>query len=192
MPETLTYTGTLVITRCWCGIQLAVPRALWDHAQSDSKNHIHCPIGHTFVYRDNEATKLRAKLDQAEADAANQRRQKERAEAEAAANRGRLVRQQKRIANGICPCCNRSFSNLARHMGTQHPDFDPETIHIPRRTDPREDRVLAALDAWDGRTVPQLARWSKLTYQQTIQAVHRLDAAGLVTYQPRGVVTLVK
>lgn len=31
-------------------------------------------------------------------------------------------RMRKRIQNGVCPCCNRTFQNLARHMATQHPD----------------------------------------------------------------------
>lgn len=31
-----------------------------------------------------------------------------------------------RVANGVCPCCNRHFENLERHMKGQHPDFQPE------------------------------------------------------------------
>lgn len=29
---------------------------------------------------------------------------------------------QTRIGAGICPCCNRTFSQLARHMQSKHPD----------------------------------------------------------------------
>jgi hypothetical protein len=24
----------------------------------------------------------------------------------------------------VCPCCNRSFQNLRRHMATKHPEFN--------------------------------------------------------------------
>lgn len=26
-------------------------------------------------------------------------------------------------ACGVCPCCNRSFTNVRRHMTSQHPDY---------------------------------------------------------------------
>lgn len=28
-----------------------------------------------------------------------------------------------RVANGVCPCCNRTFKNLASHMAGKHPDY---------------------------------------------------------------------
>jgi 4-hydroxy-3-methylbut-2-en-1-yl diphosphate synthase IspG/GcpE len=30
----------------------------------------------------------------------------------------------KRAKAGVCPCCNRTFSNMAEHMKKQHADFD--------------------------------------------------------------------
>lgn len=36
--------------------------------------------------------------------------------------KGVLAKQKKRIANGVCPCCTRSFTNLRRHMATMHPE----------------------------------------------------------------------
>ncbi len=82
--------------------------------------------------QDNEAEQLRKQLKRAEEgrdwqremrltaekDAAHQRRK-------AAAARGQLTKTKKRIAKGICPCCNRSFVNLERHMTGQHPDYAP-------------------------------------------------------------------
>lgn len=44
------------------------------------------------------------------------------------ATRAKLVRDRARFANGVCPCCNRSFENVARHMRTQHPDYDPSKL----------------------------------------------------------------
>ena len=31
--ETLVYTGSLVVSKCWCGIRHAMPRELYDEAQ---------------------------------------------------------------------------------------------------------------------------------------------------------------
>jgi len=32
-----------------------------------------------------------------------------------------LKRVKRRINGGVCTCCNRTFTNLARHMKTKHP-----------------------------------------------------------------------
>lgn len=39
------------------------------------------------------------------------------------AQKGVTTRIKNRIGNGVCPCCNRTFANLARHMKGQHPDY---------------------------------------------------------------------
>ena len=58
-----------------------------------------------------------------------QEQRKREAQAEAAHFRksrdgmkGVLAKERKRVANGVCPCCNRTFGNLQRHMATKHPD----------------------------------------------------------------------
>lgn len=40
-----------------------------------------------------------------------------------AATKGHLTRQRKRAAAGTCPCCNRTFKQLADHMAKKHPDY---------------------------------------------------------------------
>lgn len=40
-----------------------------------------------------------------------------------AKERAAKLRLQKRIKNGVCPCCHRTVSQLARHMKSKHPDF---------------------------------------------------------------------
>lgn len=42
----------------------------------------------------------------------------------AAADWAQLTKTRKRIANGVCPCCHRTFQNLARHMAGQHPAYE--------------------------------------------------------------------
>ncbi len=36
--------------------------------------------------------------------------------------KNKLSRQLKRVNKGVCPCCNRTFVNLANHMKTTHPE----------------------------------------------------------------------
>lgn len=124
MP-TITYSSTLVTTSCWCGIHLAVPDDLYSYAQR--KGHaIYCPLGHTFIFTDTTVKRL----EEAEKRLAEERRRTQatrellRAEERShSATRGHLTRTKKRVGNGICPCCNRSFEDLARHMASKHPTY---------------------------------------------------------------------
>jgi hypothetical protein len=45
--------------------------------------------------------------------------------------KGHATRITKRAKAGVCPCCNRTFTQLARHMATQHPEFTPEAPEPP-------------------------------------------------------------
>jgi len=47
---------------------------------------------------------------------------------QAAAARGQVTRLKNRAAAGLCPCCNRSFTNLQRHMATKHAGFTVEEV----------------------------------------------------------------
>lgn len=126
---TLTYTGTLQITSCWCGIKLAIPSDLFDVAKRHKNHTVYCPLGHEFVYGSTAEEQLeeeRSRRIQAEERAAARLdllRQEERSHA---ATRGHVTRKKKqldRVKNGVCPCCSRSFVNLARHMETKHPEY---------------------------------------------------------------------
>jgi hypothetical protein len=90
----------------------------------------HCPNGHANVFRDSEADKLRKQLDNArlrmewaEQDAKRARESLEVAQRSKAAYKGQLTKLKNRVSKGVCPCCNRTFANLAKHMGTKHPDY---------------------------------------------------------------------
>src|SRR5215467_4797495 len=122
MPTTMQFTETLIVTHCWCGIALAIPDNLSRYAHNHDDTSIYCPLGHKFVFQDTYETKYervksqlaaaRAAQDQAEADAkaARMRESKERKAKE---------RLQKRASAGVCPHCNRTFQQLARHMKTK-------------------------------------------------------------------------
>lgn len=78
----------------------------------------YCPNGHGQHFTTNEVDRLRGPLDVAN-----------RTNTQLAADYAVLQKQhrglQKRINAGVCPCCNRTFQNLARHMATKHKDERP-------------------------------------------------------------------
>lgn len=112
-----------------CGIEWAMPR--WFVAvRRENGATFYCPNGHPRVFRETEVEKLRKERDKlarrvewAESRREAWRRESEHQERRAASYRGHLTRTKKRVANGVCPCCNRTFHDLARHMASKHPSY---------------------------------------------------------------------
>lgn len=124
MPsQTVVYMETtLVAETCWvCGITWAMPWG-WVRKQSEQGNCFYCPKGCKLAYGDSEIDKLKAKLSQADNRTHLAQRQLANEQKNHRATKGHVTRQRKRAAAGVCPCCNRTFKQLARHMKTQHPD----------------------------------------------------------------------
>lgn len=125
----------LVVVSCaTCHITYAIPESLYRSAlaypgsRSDGWK-LCCPVGHTWHYvglsvdeklereRDRRAS-IQADLDRTRASLSAQRGQTTKA-------RNERDRLKTRAAAGVCPCCNRTFQQLARHMKGQHPEFGP-------------------------------------------------------------------
>jgi hypothetical protein len=113
-----------------CGIVFAVPNGWLDQKQRDHST-FYCPNGHARCFsRESEfesALRLareaqdslareRSRHDQTKAALEHEERSK-------LAVRGHLTRTKKRVAAGVCPCCNRTFQDLGRHMSGQHPKY---------------------------------------------------------------------
>jgi hypothetical protein len=146
----MTYTEELVVTHCWCGIALAIPDNLHRYAHR-RKHDVYCPLGHVFIYNDTieetlkeERRRHQATRELLEAEEAA-RRAEERSHAQ---TRGQLRKTRERVAAGVCPFCHRSFSQLARHMKSKHPDEVPATheahAHTPAQVD-AEGAIVAYL-----------------------------------------------
>jgi hypothetical protein len=124
-----------------CGVVFGMPRVLYNTCRRDRQG-FYCPNGHGQAYAISEADELRAKLQKqeqataaAKADAERERRWRLESREEArtlerrlAAQRGVATRMKNRVANGVCPCCNRSFTNLRRHMEAKHKGFVAEEV----------------------------------------------------------------
>ena len=114
-----------------CGVEFSSPviskrrndgRAFW------------CPNGHQQSYSETEASKLKKQLDAERLKREQAEREKEWAQAEARTARtqetkakNKLKKVETRVNAGTCPHCNRTFSQLARHMHSKH----PECVHTP-------------------------------------------------------------
>lgn len=114
-----------------CGIVYLVPKSFDDGMrQAGPRGTWYCPNGHSWSYTESEADKIRRERDRLKQDAArlvdeahDARRQLDSERRRTAAARGQVTKLKKRAAAGVCPCCNRTFQDLARHMAGQHPEF---------------------------------------------------------------------
>lgn len=118
---------------CWCSLEFAMPTRLYRSCRDDAKQCFYCPLGHSNVFRESEADKLRRERDRLKQDQARlhdrireEREAKEAVQRSANAYKGQATKLRNRAAAGVCPCCNRQFQNLHRHMKTQHPNFGPD------------------------------------------------------------------
>lgn len=109
---------------CDCAMLFAMTDEFYQHRLANGRM-FYCPAGHAqhFTARDDELAALKrekqslqSQLTYAVTDAERQKREKINL-------KGQLTKTRNRIANGVCPCCNRTFQNVARHIAGQHPDF---------------------------------------------------------------------
>lgn len=124
-----------------CFVYYSAPNALFEARRADGKN-FYCPNGHILSYKDNEQDRIRQERDRLKQESARLEearllaiRQRDSArdkthqtERRLAAQRGVTTRLKNRVANGVCPCCNRTFVDLARHMSTKHKGFVAEDV----------------------------------------------------------------
>lgn len=109
---------------------------------------IYCPNGHSWYFTAGESSEtllrrerdrlkqqlaekedaIRAERERADRRVLYEREQKEAAQRQAAARKGVVTRMKSRAAAGLCPCCNRTFENLHKHMGTKHPGYKAEEV----------------------------------------------------------------
>lgn len=126
-------TGAMVALSCGeCGIEFHVPAA-WQRERREKGDNWYCPNGHCRVYRESDVDKLKRELavaerrrQEAEARTAAARERRDALERSLRTVKGHQTRLKRRVAAGCCPCCRRSFQNLARHMQSQHPEFAGE------------------------------------------------------------------
>ena len=122
---TLTFTETLVMKLIYCA-NCNIPFAISENHQDrmrETHEGFYCPNGHSNIYNGlNPEEKLRAELKRKEQELANVVTEKIIMKNDFENTIKIKDRKLKRLTNGVCPCCNRTFSNLHNHMKKQHPN----------------------------------------------------------------------
>lgn len=117
---------TFTIEHCFkCGAAFAVP----EHVQVGWQQRgttFYCPNGHVQHY----AESLEAKLKKAQEELArtrqfldSERNAHRQTNINFKATQTRLKNIKKRVSVGTCPCCQRTFKQLAAHMKNKHPEY---------------------------------------------------------------------
>lgn len=111
---------------CNCHMVFWMPHSFYRQC-SEQRPHkeFWCPAGHRQHYiGESDLDKMRRRAQQAEQHNAMLHAEARAAVQERNAAQADLKRHQRRTKAGLCPCCNRSFINMQRHIKTKHPDYN--------------------------------------------------------------------
>ena|SRR3990167_2056705 len=117
-----TQLGLRTIECCTCGVIFAVLEE-FNASLRQTKQGFYCPNGHPQSYTKSPADKLRKELAAKEQALAWEKERAASLDKQLARERKATTRLKRRVSVGVCPCCQRTVSQLARHMQTKHPDF---------------------------------------------------------------------
>lgn len=128
--------------RSGCGASLFIPNAQDSRLRLNHES-FYCLHGHPQSFTgESELEKTKRLLANANQRLEFEERAKKAAQANlklerrrTAAQKGQLTKIKNRVGNGVCPCCNRTFGNLQRHMHTKHPDYRDEGAEETVRVD---------------------------------------------------------
>lgn len=113
-----------------CGVTFGLSKGFANARRNDHETWC-CPNGHNWSWSgESETETLRRQLSNERDRVARERANRDQAEASLRATKGVVTKQKKklaRVAAGVCPCCNRSFQDLGRHMETKHPGFERDS-----------------------------------------------------------------
>lgn len=123
--EGLTYQKTIsmvTVQCCNCGVVFGIPSDLNDRFRDDPDKYFYCPSGHRQHYSESREVKLRKEAEAKLLRTQNELSQTVTAKIQLESELNKTQRKLKRVHNGTCPCCKRSFKDLAAHMLNKHPE----------------------------------------------------------------------
>lgn len=120
--------------RCHCCDVTFKIRTEWRDSLYESGNTFYCPNGHSLSWKGkhvaDELRRERDRLKQQTAQKDDEIRRLERINTlerrSTAAYKGQVTKIKKRVGKGVCPCCNRQFKDLHKHMNSKHPDYSEQ------------------------------------------------------------------
>lgn len=122
-------TGLVKIRCCECSVTFGMSDQLYNLRQRDGQA-FYCPVGHKQFFSESETAILKKQLQDA---LSSKQYYKDRADHYRESmvkgeNRNRglksaLTMTRRRIANGKCPCCKKTFDDLKNHIKNDHPKY---------------------------------------------------------------------
>ena len=109
-----------------CGCQHTVYLSS-EHSQQRQRDHksFYCSVcgrGNHYLGK-SDVEKLRGQLASTKDMLDTMREDRDHKEYQRRAEKAAKTKIKNRVGNGVCPCCNRTFKDLARHMANKHPTF---------------------------------------------------------------------
>lgn len=127
------FTETIIqsfkLVSCYtCGVRFGIGSELYRRVVTNADGSVYCPAcGKSTCWRESVSQKqireLERKLAWEAAEVGRQKSARDEAEASLHATKGVVTRLKRRASSGTCPCCNRTFKQLAAHMKIKHPNF---------------------------------------------------------------------
>jgi hypothetical protein len=111
-------------TCCNCGIPFMMPKYHRNMLYREKGKNFYCPNGHGQHFTGpTEEQKLKDEIQRLQQEKEQEREKLQNRWLDAVGEKVKLEKQLKRIHRGVCPCCNRTFQNIANHMKTKHPEL---------------------------------------------------------------------
>lgn len=119
-----------------CGVSFSIADT-WVKSRREDHANFWCPNGHEQHFTESskdreirekaaEIDRLKKQLEWKENSLKSANAQCDRISRSNAALRGVVAKERKRVGNGVCPCCKRTFKQLAQHMDHKHPTWKNE------------------------------------------------------------------
>jgi len=122
--QTVSRDVSIETTHCArCNIAIYLEES---HLRNLRRSHaeFYCPNGHSLNFNgETEEERLKRELDRQRESTRRWRQDAEHFERSRNTYKGVVSKLKKRVGNGVCPECNRTFQNLQRHMCSKHPAF---------------------------------------------------------------------
>ena len=124
-----TTATTYDVLNCFkCGFRFGIPE---ETVTRWRKNHrwFRCPscFAEQHFSGESEAERLKREKRYLEITLSGARDRADMHAKSASSYKGHVTRLKNRISKGVCPCCNRTFADLAKHMNSKHPHYAGDT-----------------------------------------------------------------
>ncbi len=114
-----------------CAVWHAIPEVMFNSCLEEG-GFWYCPNGHQRGYSEGslirQLEKEKKRREWAEKNAKAERSNAQESERRRVAQKAATTRLKNRAKAGVCPCCNRTFKQLAAHMVAKHPEFNKKDV----------------------------------------------------------------